>query len=125
RGFGTPGYRGEAYTLSGAGHAELARFTPNEVVVRVTDGRAGDTLILNQNYDPGWRVDGNPVSNQADAIAATLRGGNQELHFRFRARGMFSGCLVFLATLGMSFWVYRRLRRFPTQREQVEPVGHP
>jgi hypothetical protein len=124
RGRGTPEYHGEAYTLSGTGQAELTSFTPNEVVVRVTGGEPGDTLVVNQNYDPGWHVDGKPTKNRADALAATLSGGDQELRFRFRPRGVFGGFLVLLLTAGGYFWLYRRLTILPTQREQVEPVGH-
>jgi hypothetical protein len=110
-GRGSPEYRGEAYTLGGQGHAELASFTPNELVVRASGAAAGDTLVVNQNYDPGWRVDGKPTRNHADAIATTLRGGDQELHFRFRPRGLGSGFLVLLLTVGGGIWIHRRLRR--------------
>ncbi|HTA88767.1 MAG TPA: hypothetical protein VK745_04305 [Polyangiaceae bacterium] len=120
-GRGSPEYRGEAYTLSGTGHAELASFTPNEVLVRVTGGQAGDTLILNQNYDPGWRVNGKATLDRADTIATTLSGGDQELRFRFRPRGLFSGFLVLLLTAGGWLWLYR-LQRFSGQGEQVEPI---
>jgi hypothetical protein len=124
RGRGAPGYRGEAYTSSGLGQAELNSFTPNAFSVVVRGAKAGDTLIVNQNYDPGWRVDGEPTQNHEDALATTLRGGDQELHFRFRPRGLWVGFLVLLLGVGGAIWSHHRLFRLPREREQVEPIGH-
>jgi hypothetical protein len=124
RGRGAPDYHGEVYTLSGAGRAELTKFTPNELVVRVTAATPGDTLVVNQNYDPGWRVDGTPAESHAEALAAPLRGGDQVLHFRFRPRGLLGGFALLLSTLAACVWSYRRLPSSVAEREQIEPVGH-
>ena len=56
KGRGDPGLPGEAYTASGKGRAELVHFTPNAMTVHVDDATPGDLLVLNQNWDPGWRA---------------------------------------------------------------------
>lgn len=64
----SPAYRGEAFTRSqiaegapgaGAHRAHVARFSPNRITVEF-DGRGDDVVVLNQNFDDGWRarVDG-------------------------------------------------------------------
>lgn len=110
RGRGSPEYRGEVYTASGQGEAELARFSPNELVVRVRGGRPGDRLIVNQNFDPGWRVNGRPAEEHQKALATTLSKPDEELVFRFRPRGLVAGLGVFCATV-LGLVVLARQRR--------------
>ncbi|HVZ87820.1 MAG TPA: hypothetical protein VHG72_12675, partial [Polyangia bacterium] len=51
-----PGYRGLAFLAGGAGRAEVTRWTPNAVTVRVTGARPGDRLVYDMNFDRGWRA---------------------------------------------------------------------
>jgi hypothetical protein len=108
RGRGSPEYRGEAYTESGAGAARLVEFSPNRMVVEVTRAKVGDRVILNQNYDPGWMVDGASADRYRDAVAAPIRSPEQRLVFRFRPRGGMAGLIVLLLTAGVSVGLLRR-----------------
>ena len=95
------GYRGEAFIdaeRSEAGVASIEHWSPNEVVVRVTGAQAGDRLVLNQNFDPGWDAGRYRVENLDDRLAVALSGGSEEVRFRFAPRGFYSG----LGLLGLS-----------------------
>ncbi|HEX8791606.1 MAG TPA: hypothetical protein VF765_11695, partial [Polyangiaceae bacterium] len=70
-------YRGEAYVAEGDGSATITSWTPNEVVVSVRGARAGDHLVLNQNWDSGWSADGAPAIALRDAVATTLGPASQ------------------------------------------------
>jgi hypothetical protein len=108
RGRGSREYRGEAYTESGAGAARMVEFSPTRMVVQITQAKVGDRVILNQNYDPGWTVDGVSVESYRDAVAAPIRSPEQRLVFRFRPRGLIAGLLIFLFALLASVGVIRR-----------------
>jgi hypothetical protein len=96
QGRGSPEYRGEAYTASGQGEAKLTYFSPNEVRVRVDGARPGDRLILNQNFDPGWSVNGHGAEAVDKALAAPITKTSEQFVFRFRPRGLIAGLIVFL-----------------------------
>jgi hypothetical protein len=124
RGPGEPGYRGDAFIVEGVGHAEFARWSPNEVVVRVTGARKGDHVALDQNYDPGWLVNGRPALAVSDVPAATLQSSDETVVFRYRPKTLWLGLAIFVLGLPLlvgaarpdaARWVVRRtLRaRFP------------
>ncbi len=106
-----PRYRGEAYIEDGPGAARIVRFSPNEVTVEVSGARSGDRLILNQNFDAGWRVNGALAENRHEALAATLPAGSGTFVFTFWPRGMTAGVVVFVLTLASLAFVYRSSRR--------------
>ena len=54
RGYNQPDYLGEEYLL-GQGSVRLSHWTPNKLSFEV-ESAAPSTMIVNQNYDPGWRV---------------------------------------------------------------------
>ena len=107
-------YRGEAFTQSGVGTAKLVSFSPNELVVDVVGARVGDRLIINQNFDPGWRVDGRATESQHDALAAVLTAASGRLTFRFWPRGLSAGLAALALTLGGLWLVYWRRARAAT-----------
>jgi hypothetical protein len=96
------GYRGETYFESGNGVARITRWSPNRVSVAFHDAEPGDLLVLNQNYDPGWRGTGEPVRNHQDRVATTVRAASGELEFRFIPWGFYPGIIVFLVAVGGS-----------------------
>ena len=106
-----PDYRGEAYVVEHAASATVASFTPNEVVVGVEGAEAGDHLVLNQNWDPGWTADGVPAVAVHDAVATTLRGSSQRVVFRYRPPSLWLGLTACMLTLGAIaaalFWTRR------------------
>jgi hypothetical protein len=104
-----PDYRGEAYVAEAHGTAEIASWTPNAVEVRVKDARAGDRLVLNQNWDPGWNANGVPAVAYRDAVATTLDAPDETVRFRYRPRSLPWGLAVCAATLvSAGVWLRRR-----------------
>ncbi len=111
RGRGATGYRGEAFTASGQGVARVVSFTPNEVVVDVSGARVGDRLVLNQNFDPGWSIDGKTAESYRAALATEVTAPSGQYTFRFWPRGLTAGLAVLgvtLASLAAQLWRKRR-----------------
>lgn len=111
KGEGERDYRGEIFTRSGEGSAWLVRFSPNEVVARVAGARVGDVLVLNQNFDDGWRVDGEPALSEDDRVGAPIRARDQELTFRYRPRTLSLSLAVLALTVGLLGAAAWRARR--------------
>jgi hypothetical protein len=93
---GDPLYRGEAYVAEGHATATVVRFSPNAVDVQVDGARPGDHVVLNQNWDPGWRVDGTPSVAREDTVSGTLTAGTELVHFRYFPKTEWLGILIFL-----------------------------
>jgi hypothetical protein len=100
RGRSDPLYRGEAYVAEGVGKAEIASFSPNAIAVKVTGAQPGEHVVLNQNWDTGWKADGEPVLNWSDAIAAQLHVNDGTVVFRYRPRLWYPGLALCFLTLG-------------------------
>jgi hypothetical protein len=110
KGRGDPAYRGEAYTASGKGRADLVQFTPNAMTVHVDGATPGDLLVLNQNWDPGWRADGVPAASFHDAVATVLRSPNETVLFRYRPHYWWPSLAILTVTLAGIGEAYRRRR---------------
>jgi hypothetical protein len=114
RGRTDPLYKGEAYVPDGVGHAEIASFSPNAIAVKVTGAQAGEHVVLNQNWDAGWRADGEPVINWSDTIATQLHASSSTVVFRYRPRLWYPGlavCFTTLAAIAFGYVGRRRGRR--------------
>ncbi len=125
RGVGDPAYRGEAYVAEGIGRATIERWTPNEMTVAVHGAQAGEHVVLNQNWDPGWRAGGEPALDMADQVAAQLHGPDSTIVFRYRPRLFWPGVAVFVVTtagLIARAWLARRAtsRRRPPRASAAD-----
>jgi|CZKU01.1.fsa_nt_gi hypothetical protein len=98
KGRGDPAYRGEAYTASGKGKASLIRFTPNAMTVRVDGATPGDLVVLNQNWDGGWRANGVRAVAYHDAVATVIDAPSETILFRYRPNYWWFSLAVFTAT---------------------------
>jgi hypothetical protein len=92
-------YRGEAFLLEGRGLARVVAWAPGAVTVQVEGARAGDHLVLNQNWDPGWSVGGADAWSYRNAIAATLKDGTATVRFRYGSWWSWLGLIVFIGTV--------------------------
>jgi hypothetical protein len=98
---GDPKYRGEAFTQSGKGRALLTSFTPNVMTVEVRDGVPGDRVVLNQNWDDGWRANGSAAISEHDLAAAPIQSPNETFVFRYRPRYFGESMVILMATLAI------------------------
>jgi hypothetical protein len=111
-----PGYRGLVFLAGGAGRAEITRWTPNAVTVRVTGAAAGDRLVYDMNADPGWRAAGAPAESWQGLVSATLTGGDQQVELSYWPPRLTAGlclCTVTLVVLALTLRRERRRRRAP------------
>ncbi|HEY6464217.1 MAG TPA: MBL fold metallo-hydrolase [Polyangiaceae bacterium] len=107
-----PEYRGEVYVAETAAAATITSWTPNDVTVHVEHARPGDHLVLNQNWDPGWRADEEPAPSYRDAVAAVIRAPDEDVRFRFRPPGLGWGLVLLGATaVGIALLVVPSWRR--------------
>jgi hypothetical protein len=116
KGRGDPAYRGEAYTASGKGKAELVHFTPNAMTVHVDGADPGDLLVLNQNWDPGWRADGVSAVAYHDAVATVVRAPNETVMFRYRPHFWWLSLIICAATVGAIVAAFEWRRRTRLRR---------
>ncbi|HYB90296.1 MAG TPA: hypothetical protein VEC38_04545 [Candidatus Binataceae bacterium] len=82
-GYNQPGYRGEYY-LSGAGSVTQTLWTPNRLEYDA-DAPAPVTLVVNQNYYPGWRLLSSPGELvHAQLLSVALPAGREHIILRYR-----------------------------------------
>lgn len=89
------GYRGEAYLLSGR-PLESLTLTPNTVQIEASLN-AADTLVVNQNFFPGYRVEGVPgaqVYEREGLIALDLPPGTHHIRLVFTQPSVWRGLIV-------------------------------
>jgi len=104
-GFEESAYRGEQYLL-GAGTLRLSRWTPNALSFEV-NVPSPTVLVVNQNYDPNWRVISGrgEVFSNAGLIAVRVPARRQELEIAFRSRAFMIGLSLSLLTVIAGFVV--------------------
>ena len=110
--YNRPGYKGEQYLL-GAGTVELSHWTPNALSFD-TDAPAPTVLVINQNYDPSWRVvEGSGIATSNDGlIAVKVAAGKQHLLLTYRSQAFFIGLGITLTTFAamLLLWLFERSR---------------
>jgi hypothetical protein len=104
-----PEYLGEVYVPEGGAKATIVSWTPNEVIVHVEGARAGQHLVMNQNWDPEWSADGTPTVAFRDAVATVLSAPDQTVRFRYWPRPLGAGlALLAVTAIASAFWLRRR-----------------
>jgi hypothetical protein len=113
RGVGDPEYHGETFLVEEVGTATVTKWTPNEVTVEVHGAQPGERLVLNQNWDEGWRATGGDAGEWRDTVSAILRQGDGPVVFRYRPPTFWPGvvlCGVTVLGIAASAWTARRAR---------------
>ncbi len=122
KGRADPAYRGEAFTASGVGRATLTEFSPNAMTVQVDGATPGDLLVLNQNWDDGWRANGQPTVAYHDTAAIRLESASETVVFRYRPRFWWLSVGIFALTAGGIYAAYRRRRARLTRDPSRSPA---
>ena len=107
-----PGYRGEQYLL-GPGTATITKWTPNALSYDIVAPR-DTTLVVNQNYDDGWRVssgNGEVFSND-DLLAVRIAAGSQRLALVYRDKYFSLGAILTMLTIVATLLLWFGERRF-------------
>ncbi len=109
-GYDQPGYKGEQH-LDGPGTVRLIRWTPNALSYEVT-ALAPTALVVNQNYDDGWRLaaGSGEIFSDNGLIGVRLLAGKQHLELVYRSKAVEEGLAISLLTLAATLfvWCYER-----------------
>jgi hypothetical protein len=116
---GDPEYHGETYFASGGGHAQIQSWTPNEVVVHFDGASEGDILLMNQNWDAGWRANGSTTAPFADLVSTRVERTSGEVTFRYRPRLLFPGIMLLVASVAALFVVRGRQRKRENRKSEL------
>ena len=103
-------YRGEIY-LQGEGRADLAIWSPNRVVARISDAGHDTTLIYNMGYRRGWHSDAGPVTSRDGLIAVKLRPGSYRVALWYRPPRLWLGLAIAVLTVGTLLGLAKLRRR--------------
>lgn len=119
-----PGYPGAEVWCRDGGRAVLVDMSANTIQVEVaTDGP--DRLVVNQNYQRGWRSSAGPVKDVEGLIAVDLPGtGVHHVTLRFHSGAFALGLAISLGAWGLVAAVLlalgiqhrRRIRHVATRR---------
>ena len=106
-GFNEPTYRGEQYLL-GAGSVTLLRWTPNRLEYTV-DAQAPTVMVVNQNYDPWWRVTSGPgqTFSQDGLLAVQVPKGKSRIVLRYISIAAICGLVISILTALAAFLLFR------------------
>jgi hypothetical protein len=121
-----PGYRGEQYLL-GPGTAKISKWTPNALTYDVAAPR-DTTLVVNQNYDDGWRVvsgNGEVFSND-DLLAVRIPAGAQHLMLIYRDKYFSLGAILTMLTILAAILLWfgeRHIHRLRATTSSDAPIG--
>lgn len=111
-GFNEKGYRGEQY-MKGPGTVKLSKWTPNRLSYEV-DAPAASIMVVNQNYEPGWRLaaGAGQVISVGGLLAVAVGPGDERLTLVYRGWSFEVGLLLSIVTiLTAAIIVFTRLRR--------------
>lgn len=90
-------YRGEHYLL-GEGTVSLVKWSPNRLIFHIqSEGK--DRLIINQNFDHGWRSSQGQTTAHKGLLAVDLSSGNYELEVNYSPKSFNLGVGILLITL--------------------------
>ncbi len=108
KGSNDQGYLGEQYLLS-PGTVTLARWTPNRLEYTVDARDASSVMVVNQNYDPSWRVmsgQGQTFS-QNGLLAVRVPAGKSEVVLRYISMAAIYGMIISILTALAAFLLIR------------------
>lgn len=98
RGAEDPDYRGEVYLLNGNGDAEITYFSPNIVKVKINLTKE-DLLILNQNYDKGWKSKTHDVESHNNLLSTKVSPKDEQITFYYLPNSFLIGLVITSLTL--------------------------
>ena len=86
-------YRGEAYLVGKMGNVSITYFSPNRIKVSV-NSTDEDILVLNQNYDSGWKSDKKKVESYHGLISTRVTSKDKEITFYYLPISFLVGLIV-------------------------------
>ena len=99
--------------MAGDGKVHLVQWTPNILTYDV-DARTSDTLVINQNFDPGWQLWKGTgwIVPFGGLLSVSLPPGNQRLELVYLPWSFIVGSAITLITCMVMLWLWRRESAF-------------
>jgi hypothetical protein len=102
---------GNAYFAETNQSFNLSYFSPNKVKVKVTNVTEPKTLVLNQNYWPGWKAKGRKAFFYNGLIAANTTK-EEEVTFYYLPRSFVIGTIISIISFCFAgAMIFRRARK--------------
>ncbi len=107
KGWNEAGYLGEQY-LIGPGTVRLEKWTPNRLEYAV-DAPVPSVMVVNQNYDPSWRVTSGPSQtfSQDGLLAVRVPAGKSRIVLRYISIAEICGLIISMLTAFAAFVLIR------------------
>ena len=107
KGWNERAYQGEQYLL-GAGTVTLARWSSNRLEYTV-DAKAPSVMVVNQNYDPSWRVASGPgeAFSQDGLLAVRVPSGKSRIVLKYINLSAICGLIISILTSIAAFLLFR------------------
>jgi hypothetical protein len=99
-------YRGEYY-LTGEGEVFLKEWSPNRQIFEI-NSIANNLLVINQNFDDGWKVSSGKVISLDGLLAINTLPGEYKLEVYYSPKSFQIGLYIFYITLGLLLINYTR-----------------
>lgn len=106
-------YKGEVYITEGTGDAAYSFWSPNKLIVSV---KTNDTarLVINQNYDSGWRIQGaKKTENFKGLLSTKLYQQDTRVTFYYLPLTFIVGALISLLSIFIVVWYSNQNRNMP------------
>ena len=107
-GFNEATYRGEQYLLD-PGTVTLKRWTPNRLEYAVDAGAASSVMVINQNYDPSWRVMSGhgQIFSYGGLLAVPVPAGKSQIVLQYISMAVIVGAIISMLTALAAFMLFR------------------
>lgn len=95
-----PGYRGELFFTDNSGNrAEFTEFSPNKIEIK-TRLSSPDTLVINQNFDPSWKIRGGKITSRNGLLAIKIdQPGEYNLKLTYLPLTFFIGISISIISI--------------------------
>ena len=105
--FRNPGWRGKAYLELSRKPVSIDHFSPSSLSLTGETLQA-DTLIVNQNFYPGWKSGEGKIINCAGLLGIRLpRPGRRTVRLFYRPPSFYRGAIISVLTLvGIIIWAF-------------------
>lgn len=105
-------YKGEIFLENTTGEVKLKYWSPNEMIIK-TSVLAKGLLVINQNYDPGWKIKkptGRRVKSLEGLLSTDVFPEDEEVVFYYSPLSFIIGSTMSLASLlVVVIYIYLRL----------------
>ena len=118
---GDAAYRGELFLADGSGSASFRSWSPNRLDVALHP-LANDRLVVNQNFDPGWRVVGGrgPVEDWHGLLSVRVAPQDAGITLRYLPRSFLVGAgISATSSLVLAALAWRARGRGPASADRT------